>query len=87
MASGQLTRTPDCKPSDQEMKLLEAAKTAFDKADVDSGGTLDREEVRAVLLELGCDVHAETDNAYFLEAFARFDVDDSGALEYVLCIV
>ena len=85
MATGQLTsRTPDCKPSEQEMKLLAAAKTAFDKADADSGGTLDREEVRDVLLELGCEVHAETDNEYFLEAFARFDVDDSGALEYVL---
>lgn len=66
------------------MKLLAAAKTAFDKADADSGGTLDREEVRDVLLELGCEVHAETDNEYFLEAFARFDVDDSSALEYVL---
>ena len=89
MATGQLrwtSRTPDASTGslpDQEMKLLAAAKKAFDEADADSGGTLDREEVRELLLELGCEVHAETDNEYFLEAFKRFDIDDSGALECV----
>ena len=69
--------------ADEEAKLLAAAKTAFDQADHDSGGTLDREEVRQLLLELGCEVQAG-DDQYFLQAFARFDIDDSGALEYVM---
>eukprot|EP01043_Picozoa_sp_COSAG02_P024711 COSAG02_NODE_1360_length_13055_cov_9.008567_15_plen_72_part_00 len=69
------------------MQLLANARQAFDQADADSGGTLDREEVRKLLLELGCEVHADTDNEYFLEVFKRFDIDSSGALEYVPCFV
>ena len=86
MATGQLLGTPDASSAAQvvsEMQLLAAAKKAFEQADADSGGTLDREEVRKLLLELQCEVHADTDNEYFLQVFKRFDIDDSGALEYV----
>ena len=90
MATGQLLGSPDASTATHivsEMQLLAAAKKAFEQADADSGGTLDREEVRKLLLELQCEVHADTDNEYFLQVFKRFDIDDSGALEYVPSIV
>ena len=90
MATGHLASgTPDGRTKEEiveEMQLLANARKAFDQADVDSGGTLDREEVRELLLELGCEVHADSDNEYFLAVFNRFDIDGSGALEYVICL-
>lgn len=62
------------------MKLLEAAREAFQGVDDDDGGTLDKDEVRHLLEEMG----AELDDDYYEQIFKRFDMDDSGELECVL---
>lgn len=92
MATGNLDRgsarsvsgsAGDSADEAQEERLLAAAKQAFDQADSDSGGTLDRNEVRDLLTELGGEGMTRGDDNYFLEVFKRFDIDDSGALECV----